>query len=84
MKQKHSIYPHPNSCLAESLSKWLIYHELVFTTKEFMRQVIEIEPKWLLEVAPHYYKEKEIEMVDRPVQRNKGKSKAELEPREGV
>lgn len=26
-----------------------------------MRQVIEIESKWLLEVAPHYYKQKEIE-----------------------
>jgi len=26
-----------------------------------MRQVIEIESKWLLEVAPHYYKAKELE-----------------------
>lgn len=26
-----------------------------------MRQVTEIESKWLLEVAPHYYKSKEIE-----------------------
>ncbi len=26
-----------------------------------MRQLIEIEPKWLLEVAPHFYKPKEIE-----------------------
>jgi hypothetical protein len=26
-----------------------------------MRQLIEIDGKWLLEVAPHYYKEKEIE-----------------------
>ena len=26
-----------------------------------MRQIIEIQSKWLLEVAPHYYKEKELE-----------------------
>ncbi len=26
-----------------------------------MRQIIEIENSWLLEVAPHYYKEKDIE-----------------------
>lgn len=26
-----------------------------------MRQVIEIESKWLLEVAPHYYKDRELE-----------------------
>ncbi len=38
-----------------------MYHELVFTTKEYMRQVIEIESKWLVEVAPHYYKAKELE-----------------------
>jgi pre-mRNA-splicing factor ATP-dependent RNA helicase DHX16 len=26
-----------------------------------MRQIIEIENSWLVEVAPHYYKEKDIE-----------------------
>ena len=26
-----------------------------------MRQVIEIENSWLLEVAPHYYKAKELD-----------------------
>jgi len=25
-----------------------------------MRQVIEIEPDWLVEIAPHYYKQSEI------------------------
>ncbi|CAL8079655.1 unnamed protein product [Calicophoron daubneyi] len=83
VKQKQTIHPHPNSCLAEALPKWVIYHELVFTTKEFMRQIIEIEPKWLLEVAPHYYKEKEIEIGAQTASRNKGKSLAELEPQEG-
>ncbi len=44
----------------EALPKWVIYHELVFTTKEFMRNVIEINPEWLLEIAPHYYKQQDI------------------------
>lgn len=44
----------------ETLPKWVIYHELVFTTKEFMRNVIEINPDWLLEIAPHYYKKSDI------------------------
>lgn len=52
---------HPNSALFEELPRWVLYHELVFTTKEFMRQVTEIESKWLLDVAPHYYKAKELE-----------------------
>jgi hypothetical protein len=41
---------HPNSSLFEDLPRWVIYHELVFTTKEYMRNTIEIENKWLLEV----------------------------------
>ena len=39
----------------------MVYFELVFTTKEYMRQVIEIKPEWLMEIAPHYYKQKEVE-----------------------
>ena len=26
-----------------------------------MRNVIELDPKWLLEIAPHYYKQSDIE-----------------------
>lgn len=61
VKHQQSVQIHPQSALFEANPRWVIYHELVFTTKEFMRQVIEIENKWLLEVAPHYYKPKEIE-----------------------
>ena len=61
VKHQQTVMIHPNSCLFEEQPRWLLYHELVFTTKEFMRQVIEIESPWLLEVAPHYYKAKELE-----------------------
>ncbi|KAJ2953700.1 hypothetical protein O0L34_g1317 [Tuta absoluta] len=61
VKHNQTVMIHPNSALFEELPRWVIYHELVFTSKEFMRQVTEIESKWLLEVAPHYYKSKELE-----------------------
>ncbi|CAH2238471.1 jg985 [Pararge aegeria aegeria] len=61
VKHNQTVMIHPNSALFEELPRWVIYHELVFTSKEFMRQVTEIESKWLLEVAPHYYKAKELE-----------------------
>ncbi|CRK93483.1 CLUMA_CG007019, isoform A [Clunio marinus] len=61
VKHNQTVMIHPNSALFEELPRWVLYHELVFTTREFMRQVIEIESKWLLEVAPHYYKPKELE-----------------------
>merc|ERR1711865_825913 len=63
IKHNHMVHIHPQSTLfkEETPPKWLLYHELMFTTKEFMRQVIIIKPEWLVEIAPHYYRPKEIE-----------------------
>lgn len=54
LKHHQQVLIHPSSSLMESMPKWVIYHELVLTTKEYMRQVIPIEPEWLVEIAPHY------------------------------
>ena len=35
-----TVHIHPQSSLFQELPKWVVYHELVFTTKEYMRQVI--------------------------------------------
>ncbi|XP_075962833.1 pre-mRNA-splicing factor ATP-dependent RNA helicase DHX16 [Anarhichas minor] len=79
VKHQQTVYVHPNSCLFEEQPRWIIYHELVFTTKEFMRQVIEIDSGWLLEVAPHYYKSKELEdSSSKKMPRKQGKAKEEL------
>ena len=44
-----------------------------------MRQVIEIESSWLMEVAPHYYKAKELEdSKTKKMPKQKGKSRDEL------
>jgi len=56
LKNQHTVNVHPSSSLFENMPKWVIYNELVFTTKEFMRELIEIKSEWLLEIAPHYYK----------------------------
>uniref|UniRef100_A0A8C2J2L9 RNA helicase n=1 Tax=Cyprinus carpio TaxID=7962 RepID=A0A8C2J2L9_CYPCA len=79
VKHQQTVYVHPNSSLFEEQPRWMIYHELVFTTKEFMRQVIEIESGWLLEVAPHYYKNKELEdSSSKKMPRKQGKAREEL------
>ena len=71
---------HPNSSMFEDLPRWVIYHELVFTTKEYMRNCIEIKNEWLLEVAPHYYKAKELEdSTNKKMPKNKGRAKEELQ-----
>ncbi|CAH9057308.1 unnamed protein product [Cuscuta epithymum] len=56
-----TVHIHPSSGLAQVLPRWVVYHELVHTTKEYMRQVTELKPEWLVEIAPHYYQLKEVE-----------------------
>ena len=57
-KSNQSAYIHPSSVLIgqNPPPKFVLYNELVLTTKEFMRSVMPIKPEWLLEVAPHYHK----------------------------
>ncbi|XP_010569458.1 PREDICTED: putative pre-mRNA-splicing factor ATP-dependent RNA helicase DHX16 [Haliaeetus leucocephalus] len=79
VKHQQTVFIHPNSSLFEEQPRWVLYHELVFTTKEFMRQVIEIDSAWLLEVAPHYYQAKELEDASaRKMPKKVGKSRDEL------
>lgn len=35
--------------------KWIIYHSIVSTDRQYMRNVISIDPSWLREAAPHFY-----------------------------
>jgi len=43
--------------------KTIVYYELVMTSKSYMRQVMEIKPSWLMEVAPHYFKAADLEQL---------------------
>ena len=61
IKNHQTVHLHPNSGIFEDRPRWVIYHELVLTSKEFIRTLTEIQPEWLLEVAPHFYKSKELE-----------------------
>ena len=45
----------------EDPPRWVVYHELAFTTKEYMRVVAPIKGEWLVEIAPHYYQAKDVE-----------------------
>ncbi|KAL5752131.1 hypothetical protein ACOSQ2_022638 [Xanthoceras sorbifolium] len=61
VKHPQRVHIHPSSGLAQVLPRWVVYHELVLTTKEYMRQVTELKPEWLVEIAPHYYQLKDVE-----------------------
>ncbi|KCV69479.1 adenosinetriphosphatase [Fonticula alba] len=59
-KSNQTVLIHPSSTLHKTPVEWVVYHELMLTSREFMRQVTEIDPTWLVEVAPHYYSGSDI------------------------
>ncbi|GAB2225160.1 hypothetical protein Droror1_Dr00005948 [Drosera rotundifolia] len=68
------VYIHPSSTLFRRQPDWVIYHELVMTTKEYMREVTVIDPKWLVELAPRFFK------VADPTKMSKRKHQERIEP----
>jgi len=80
VKNNMTVHLHPSSVLLESKPKWLIYYELVLTSKEFMRSCMPIQAEWLTEVAPHYYSQKSVEAlgVDKKMPKGAGAAQSRL------
>ncbi|KAG6641343.1 probable pre-mRNA-splicing factor ATP-dependent RNA helicase DEAH9 isoform X1 [Carya illinoinensis] len=55
VRGSQEVYIHPSSVLFRVNPKWVVYHSLVSTDRQYMRNVISIDPSWLIEVAPHFY-----------------------------
>ncbi|XVF74986.1 hypothetical protein PTKIN_Ptkin13bG0152800 [Pterospermum kingtungense] len=72
--ENQPVYIHPSSALFQRQPDWVIYHELVMTTKEYMREVTVIDPKWLVELAPRFFK------VADPTKMSKRKRQERVEP----
>ncbi|KAJ1959883.1 DEAH-box ATP-dependent RNA helicase prp22 [Dispira parvispora] len=59
------VFIHPSSALFNKSPEWVIYHELVLTTKEYMREITAVEPKWLVEVAPRFFQVADANKISR-------------------
>ncbi|KAH7103318.1 P-loop containing nucleoside triphosphate hydrolase protein [Auriculariales sp. MPI-PUGE-AT-0066] len=68
------VYIHPSSALFNCGPEWLIYHDLVLTTREYCHNVTAIEPKWLVEVAPQFFKVADANRI------SKSKKQEKIEP----
>jgi ATP-dependent RNA helicase DHX8/PRP22 len=74
MVDSQPVFIHPSSALFQKNPEWVIYHELVLTTKEWMRNVLAIDPKWLFELAPKFYKQANPAVI------SKAKKAEKIEP----
>ena len=71
---QNPVYIHPSSAVFNKNPEWVIYHELVLTTKEYMRNIMVIDAKWLIELAPSFYKKAD------PNKMTKAKRMEKIEP----
>jgi len=65
------VFIHPSSSLFHAQPEWIIYHEVVQTTKEYMREVMAIESKWLVELAPRFFRNADPNKLTRRKRREK-------------
>ena len=74
VKNSMTTYLHPSSTLFEVNPKWIIFYELVLTSREYMRGSLPIQAEWLAEAAPHYHKKKDLEALgtDRRMPKGQG------------
>ncbi|KAF5352727.1 hypothetical protein D9756_005877 [Leucocoprinus leucothites] len=68
------VYIHPSSALFNRNPEWLVYHELILTTREYCHNVTVIEPKWLVEFAPQFFKVADVNKI------SKRKKQEKIEP----
>ena len=58
------LHIHPTSILyALKPATWVVYAELIQTTKLLMKDITVIEPSWLEVLAPHYYEKKTVQAL---------------------
>jgi pre-mRNA-splicing factor ATP-dependent RNA helicase DHX15/PRP43 len=54
---------HPSS-VVDYKPEFCLYHEIVLTTKNWIRTVTGIKPEWLLEIQPVYFKPSQIKVME--------------------
>ncbi|CAF3362466.1 unnamed protein product [Rotaria socialis] len=56
INDRHIVKIHPSSVLFGAKPSLVVFTELIQTTKRFIRDITVVEPEWLLESNPDYFK----------------------------
>jgi len=61
IRGNREVMLHPSSMLVRlsKLPNWIIFHDVVFTTREYVRDVSGINPHWIETIASHFYEVQE-------------------------
>lgn len=63
VKDDQAVLIHPSTVLRTEFD-WVVYHEFVLTSKQYIRTCTGIRPEWLLDIAPTYYDPETVEQPD--------------------
>lgn len=57
VRGRRRVVVHPSSVFAKfgAPPEWVVFHDVIHTKASQIREISKIEPRWLLEQAPHYY-----------------------------
>ena len=58
VRDEQTVFLHP-STVVQHRPAWVVFHEFVLTTRNYIRIMSEVRPEWLLQLAPHYFDERE-------------------------
>jgi ATP-dependent RNA helicase DHX8/PRP22 len=62
---------HPSSALFSRKPQLVLYHEVIRTSKEYMRGIMAIESRWLVELAPRFFARVDATKMTRSKRREK-------------
>ncbi|KAL3660280.1 hypothetical protein V7S43_014809 [Phytophthora oleae] len=62
IRDQRPVQLHPTSVYYHMgiLPDWIMFHQSVLTTEEFVRDVSKIDPRWLVDFAPDFYRTKDV------------------------
>lgn len=63
LRDNQVVLIHPSSVL-EHRPEWVLYHEYVLTSKNYIRIVLEVKPEWFFEIETDYFNVSELPECD--------------------
>ena len=54
VKDNSQVYLHPSTTLSRK-PEWVLFQEFVLTTRNYIRNVVEVDGRWLVDMASHYF-----------------------------
>jgi pre-mRNA-splicing factor ATP-dependent RNA helicase DHX15/PRP43 len=54
VKDNQLVALHPSTTLSHK-PEWVLYHEFVQTSRNYVRTLTDVRGEWLVDLAPHYF-----------------------------